>query len=135
MRPLCASTQVSGSQLTVCWSVDNLKISHKAELAVTGLAAKLGKMHGGKLTVSRGKAHDHLGMGLKFSIEPGAVIASMTKHLQKVTEELPKVLHGTKPAQLEVTCLTLGQVVSGSCFRRKWQANFTALWPSCCFCA
>ena len=87
--PCVANMQVDGSQLTVCWHVDDLKISHKSELVVTGFVAKLGKMHGGKLTVSRGKVHDYLGMDLDFSSEPGAMIISMIKHLQKVIEEFP----------------------------------------------
>ena len=53
-------------------------------------------MCGSKLTVSRGKAHDYLGMDLDFSSEPGAMIISMIKYLQKVIEEFPEVLHGKK---------------------------------------
>ena len=77
--PCVANMQVDGSQLTVCWHVDDLKISHKSELVVTGFVAKLGQMYGGKLTVSRGKVHDYLGMDLDFSSEPGAMIISMIK--------------------------------------------------------
>ena len=69
--PCVANVQVDGSQLTECWHVDDLKISHKSELVVTGFVAKLGQMYGGKLTVSRGKVHDYLGMDLDFSSEPG----------------------------------------------------------------
>ena len=87
--------QVSGSQLTACWHVDDLKISHKSALVVTGFVAKLGQMHGSKLTASRGKAHDYLGMDLDFTREPGTMTISMIKHLHKVREEVPDVLHGT----------------------------------------
>ena len=84
--------QVNGSQLTVCWHVNDLKILHKSELVV----AKLGDMYGGKLTVSRGKVHDYPGMDLSFTTEPGAMIISMINYLHKVIEEVLEVLRGTQ---------------------------------------
>ena len=39
--PCVANKMVNGHQMTVCWHVDNLKVSHKDEAAVTALALKL----------------------------------------------------------------------------------------------
>ena len=60
---------IGGKQLTVCWHVDNLKISCVDANEVTKIIQRLEleyrEMHG-----SRRKRHDYLGMWLDYSI-PG----------------------------------------------------------------
>ena len=131
--PCVANMQVDGSQLTVCWHVDDLKISHKSELVVTGFVAKLGQMYGGKLTFSRGKVHDYLGMDLDFSSEPGAMIISMIKYLQKVIDEFPEVLHGTKacPAGKHLSDIRPDKV--RELLPKEWRVNVIVLLPNCFF--
>ena len=36
--PCVANKMVNGSQITICWHVDDVKVSHKEESAVTALA-------------------------------------------------------------------------------------------------
>ena len=64
--PCVANKLVGVKQLTVCWHVDDLKISHVNKHVVTKLIRKLNRLYGktDKLTVSRGKYHDYLGMYL-----------------------------------------------------------------------
>ena len=62
--PSVAIKMVNGSQMTICWHVDDLKVSHKEESAVTALAMKLSELYGSKTTICRGKVHEYLGMDI-----------------------------------------------------------------------
>ena len=63
-NPCVANKMATGHQVTIFWHVDDLKVSHKEKNAVTALAEKLGELYGPKTTVSRGKAHEYLGMDI-----------------------------------------------------------------------
>ena len=58
--PCVANMMVEGGQITVCWHVDDLKISHRNEAIVSEFAMALAKEFGRKTTISRGKVHDYL---------------------------------------------------------------------------
>ena len=94
--PCVANKMVNGSQMTICWHVDDLKGSHKEESAVTALAIKLSEMYGSKTTICRGKVHEYLGMDIDWAAVPGTMIVSMIKYLSKVIEEFPEIITGTK---------------------------------------
>ena len=64
--PCVANKIVDGSQMTICWHVDDLKVSHKDEDVVTAFAVLMGKRFGSGTTIKRGKAFDYLGMELDF---------------------------------------------------------------------
>ena len=87
---------VNGAQITVCWHIDNLKISHRYEEVVSAFAIQIADTYGPKTTISRGKVHDYLGMQLDFGTCPGSMIISMIKYLQKILDKWPEVLGGTK---------------------------------------
>ena len=42
--PCVANKMVNGKQMTICWHVDDLKVSHVENLAVAALTVKLEKM-------------------------------------------------------------------------------------------
>ena len=63
---------VSGHQMPICWHVDDLKVSHKNEDAVTVLALKLASLYGPKTTISCGKVHEYLGMDIDWLTNPDA---------------------------------------------------------------
>jgi hypothetical protein len=86
--PCVANKIVDGTQMTVTWHVDDLKVSHKNGWELTKLLQFLGKKYGNKITVNRGLVHDYLGMDFDYSM-PGTVQISMIKHLQKVFDEFP----------------------------------------------
>ena len=73
--PYVANKMKGGKQLTVCWHVDDLKISCVDANEVTNmiqwLESEYGEMHG-----SHGKIHENLGLWLYYSI-PGEVRISM----------------------------------------------------------
>ena len=80
-----ANKMVNGKQMTVCWYVDDLKVSHMVDSAVLALALKLAKLYGPKNIISQGKVHYYLGMEMDFDTDPGTMIVSTIKYLQKIT--------------------------------------------------
>ena len=87
---------VDGGQITVCWHVGDLKMSHRGEAIVSEFAMALAKEFGPKTTISRGKVHNYMGMDLNFGTCPGTMIISMIRYMQEVIDEFPEVLRGTK---------------------------------------
>ena len=49
--PCVANEMVNRHQMTICWHVDDLKVSHKDKSAVTALAMKLSELYGSKTTI------------------------------------------------------------------------------------
>ena len=62
---------VKGNQMTICWHVDDLKISHVDKREVTKMIEWLEGKYG-KMRTTRGEYHDYLGMDLDFRTK-GAV--------------------------------------------------------------
>ena len=62
-NPCVAKKMIGGKQLTVCWHVEDQKIScvdaYEITKMIQWLESEYGEMHG-----SRGKIHDYLGMWL-----------------------------------------------------------------------
>ena len=87
--PCVANKMVNGSQMTVTWHVDDLKVSHKDKFVVTKFLKYLGDLYGNRITVNRGKVHDYLGMDLDYST-PGQLKVSMIKYLKKIFVSFPE---------------------------------------------
>ena len=83
--PCVANSMVNGTQMTVIWHVDDLKISHAQHTEVTKMIGYLKRIYG-ELTISRGKKHEYLGMELDFS-DSGKVKFTMNSYVDKVLEE------------------------------------------------
>ena len=49
--PCVANRDVNGSQCTVVWHVDDLKVSHKGEAVVTSFLQELGRRNKDKLKI------------------------------------------------------------------------------------
>ena len=73
--PCVANKMIGGKQLTVCWHVDDLKIScidaNEVTKNIQWLESEYGEMHG-----SHWKRNDYLGMWIDYSV-PGEVRISM----------------------------------------------------------
>ena len=91
-----ANKMVSGSQLTITWHVDDLKISHVDKEVLEDLLKQLNGTFGKDepLTVHRGKKHDYLGMWLDYSLD-GKVQVQMFDYIDNMLEDLPEDMHGT----------------------------------------
>ena len=87
--PCVANKIVNGSQMTVMWHVDDLKVSHKDDNEITKFLLFWGKLYGDYITVNRGVVHDYLGMDLDFS-KPGKLSVSMIKYLAKIFKAFPE---------------------------------------------
>ena len=56
--PCVANKMVNGKQMTSCCHVDDLRVSHMEELAVSALVLRLAKLYGVKITISQGRVHN-----------------------------------------------------------------------------
>ena len=90
---LCVANKISkGEQLTVCWHVDDLKISHE-DKQVVSQEIKWFKMIYGEVCVSQGTRHNYLGMDLDY-LEAGKIKSSMVNFLKKTLNEFPEEITG-----------------------------------------
>ena len=86
--PCVANKMIEGKQMTICFHVDDCKISHVSTKAVDEMIEWLKAGYEtiwedgtGKMKVSRGKVHKHLGMTLDFSIKKMVKITQKRRSL------------------------------------------------------
>ena len=84
--------QIAGSQCTICWHVDDLKISHRDPGVVDEILITLTSIYG-PLSVERGREHTYLGIDLDYRVA-GEVTVSMIPYLQEIVDEFPEELTG-----------------------------------------
>jgi Reverse transcriptase (RNA-dependent DNA polymerase) len=91
-----ANIMIDGSQCTVVWHMDNLKISHKDPEVVSMVIRALDKRYGKAkpLIVNRGKVHKYLGMEIDYS-EKSKVTIRMDKYVQKILDKTLEDGEGT----------------------------------------
>ena len=96
-----ANKDIDGSQCTILWHVDDLKISHLNPDVVSDIINKLNARYGKEapLTVTRGKVHEYLGMTIDFSVT-GKVIIQMDDYVEGILAEAREDMAGeaTTPA-------------------------------------
>ena len=88
-----ANKDIQGSQCTVCWYVDNNKISHKVPRVVDQIICELEKRFG-KMTVTREKLHNFVGMDIVFRDDCKFEI-SMRQYLEESVEVFPETITQT----------------------------------------
>ena len=87
--PCVANRMKNGSQKTVTWHVDYLKISNVDPMVNTEFFLKLANIYGPGITLSSGKIHDYLGMDLDYS-NRGKVKIYMINYLDKIIVSFPE---------------------------------------------
>ena len=94
--PCVANKTVDGTQLTIVWHVDDLKVSHKSPEVVTRMATWLRHTYerlfndgSGGLKCTRGKSHDYLGMNLDYSTR-GKVRVTMFGYIKEIVDLFQK---------------------------------------------
>jgi hypothetical protein len=92
--PCVANKMVNGKQMTVCWHVDDLKVSHLDGIELTKFVHRNAKIYGDQITVKRGCVHDYLGMDLDYSLD-GKVRVSMIRYVDKVLKDFPEQIKKT----------------------------------------
>ena len=130
--PCVANMDINGSQMTVCWHVDDFKVSHKDPFEVTKLSTYLAGIYGDKITVTRGPLHEYLGMDLYFS-EKGNANISMIKYNFGVLEEFPEEITGSIPTLYTDNLFTVRDEKNATYFPKIGLCNFTVHLHSCFF--
>lgn len=80
-----ANKIVNGKQCTICWYVDDNKISHEDENVVTEMITEIEKYFG-KMVVSRGDKHDLLGMKVELDRNNKQVKIDTSVHVNEAIE-------------------------------------------------
>ena len=93
--PCVANMEINDYQCTVCWYVDDVKISHQDPKVVDELIALLEKQFR-KMTVTRGKRHTYLGMNINFN-DDGNISIEMKDYLKKSIDAFGEQIKGTAP--------------------------------------
>jgi Histone chaperone involved in gene silencing len=82
-----ANKVINGSTCTICWYVDDNKISHRDPNVVTQVIGMIEKKFG-KMKVSRGKTHEFLGM--KIALRDNKTVSiDMKDYVKKAIDEFP----------------------------------------------
>jgi len=92
-----ANKMVNGNQFTICWYVDDLKLSHADENVVMKMIKRLENKFG-KMTVSTGTKHTYL--GVEFELKNGKVHICMKEYLRECVEAFGEAVNtsATTPA-------------------------------------
>ncbi len=93
--PCVANKTVNGKQMTVCWHVDDLKVSHMDPNEITKFGDWLSKTYGVTVAAHRGKVHDYLGMMFDFSKE-GKVVVNMVEYIKNIIANFPEEIIATR---------------------------------------
>ena len=85
-----ANKEIDGSQCTIVWLVDDLKISHKSNEVAHKILKYLNDIYG-ELSVTEGNKHTYVGMDIHY---PGnkTVKFSMECYLKEALQEFPEQL-------------------------------------------
>ena len=86
---------INGSQMTVVWHMDDLKVSHVDDKEVGRFINQMEEAFGKEtpLSVSRGKKHEYLGMSLDFG-HKGEVRINMQHYIEMMLHDAPKEMDG-----------------------------------------
>jgi hypothetical protein len=102
--PCVANKMVGGKQMTLCWHVDDMKVSHfltkRVDDMIKWLRSKYKRLFGdgsGAMKVCRGKVHEYIGMTLDFRI-PGQVRVTMIPYVKEIVADFTKISTDTKTA-------------------------------------
>jgi ABC-type transport system involved in cytochrome bd biosynthesis, ATPase and permease components len=88
--PCVMNRNIQGSQCTVAWHVDDLKISHKSQAIVDRMLKRLSDIYG-DLSITRGSKHTFVGMDLEF--KNGEVTVGMESYLHESIEAFPEEIN------------------------------------------
>ena len=94
--PCIANKMIEGKQMTICFHVDDCKLSHRKPKVMDQMIKWLQKEYesifkdgSNKMTVSRGKVHTYLGMTLDYRVH-GQVKISMIGYINEILAAFDK---------------------------------------------
>ena len=96
--PCVANKTINGQQCTICWYVDDLKISHVSKEVVEEVIKEIEEVYG-KMTVNIGQEHTYVGMDISYPGNGEAVIR-MKDHVLEAIADFPECcnINVTSPA-------------------------------------
>jgi hypothetical protein len=100
-NPCMANKKVQGLQQTIVFHVDDLKSSHKSKSVNDKFEKWLNSMYGkhGKVTATRGRIHNYLGMELDYQ-KQGELKINMTKYVKNMLNNFPVKLRKKDVAKM-----------------------------------
>ena len=90
-----ANAMINGTQATIAWYVDDLKISHVQSEVVTDIIKELERRFE-KMTVTRGNEHTYLGMNIAFKGD-GTVELKMEQYIDEAIAAFDEPITNTAP--------------------------------------
>ena len=87
-----ANKQINGRQCTVAWYVDDNKVSHMDSSVVTNILGLIESKFG-KLSITRGKDHEYLGMNIKLGVKKFEI--NMKQQILEAIEAFGEDISGT----------------------------------------
>jgi hypothetical protein len=83
-----ANKMINGKQCTICWFVDDLKVSHEQCSVVDNIIAAIEEKYG-NIVVTHGNKHKYVGMDIEFTNDGEAKIL-MTDYIKEAIEAFPE---------------------------------------------
>ena len=102
-EPCVANKMIDGKQCTICWYVDDLKVSHADKKIVKKILKKIDRKFSGSMTMNIGDDLEYLGMNIKFP-RNGTVEIRMTIYIEEAIEAFPEKItkSAATPAQRDL---------------------------------
>jgi DNA-directed RNA polymerase beta' subunit len=89
--PCVEKKWVEGSQMTIVWQVDDMKVSHANANIVTHLTKYTKGIYVDEIPIKCGKKHTYVGMDLNLSNDR-EVIIMMDEYIKECIDEFPEVI-------------------------------------------
>lgn len=86
--PCVANKMINGKQCTICWYVDDLKVSHVQHAVVKQVISEVEK-HYGQMVVTYGNKHTYVGMDIEYTGNGEAKI-TMISYLKEALDAFPE---------------------------------------------
>jgi hypothetical protein len=87
--PCVANKTIHGTQMTVCWHVDDLKVSHIDPQEITKFGDWLSATYKVSVATYQGKVHDYLGEIFDFSTKE-KVMVNMIEYIKNIVTHFPE---------------------------------------------
>ena len=93
--PCVANKDINGKQCTICWYVDDNKVSHVEYDVVTEILESIEKKFG-KMSITRGKKHSFIGMDIDI-LENKKLKILMKGHIEEAINNFNEEITRTAP--------------------------------------
>ncbi len=125
---------MNGKQMTVCWHVDDLKVSHVDDEELTKFGQWLNETYGVSVVSHRGEVHDYLGMVMDYSAE-GKVKVTMIDYIKRTISDFPEEIVSNKTTPAADWLFDVRPEGEAATLPRNRPWLSTTQWRSCYSCA